>query len=221
MLRDAASNWVRSHLSGSRFHATVERQLEEATALGYNYYLVMGTDSTRDGKPYLMHCYCGELFVFELTFKQARRFKIPRGQFLWGTGALAGRLESPETPAVAITGLAIERADGLPRGSPISADVSYEADGGWPDSCAFRLDYDVAGVGSVASFHYPRPPAERRGCIRCSFPPLHENVGKEPITSSIALFLRLYREQPNAPVAVQPMSNIRGALISLCDAGLG
>ena len=76
MLRDAAIAWIRSHVPDPRIQADFVRHFDGSSQQGRNCYLAIGPRLTTDGKPRLVHCFCDNLFIFELTPAQARGYQL-------------------------------------------------------------------------------------------------------------------------------------------------
>lgn len=219
MLRDAALVWIRSHLPDPRFQRDFENHLDDADARGLTCFLVIGPGLTTDGEPYLMHCFCGELFIFQLTHDQARNLKVQDNHVHWGTGLVKDRMQSVAEPAVALSGFEIEQAESLRSDTPLIAHVLYETTEGWLAPSVLRLDYDVPGMGSGVSWHYLDGHMPRKGRIKCFFNPFRQVIGKSPASGTIAVFLRLCTlPDPLNTENRLPISNICAALVTVLPA---
>jgi hypothetical protein len=215
MLRDTAIAWIHANLPHPVFQRDFEKHFDEATAVGLNFYLMIGRGLTTDGKLRLLHFFGGELFIFELTQQQAMGFHLKPGEVMWGTGRSKDCSESIEEPPVTLRDLEIEGSDSLHRESPIIAHVSYDL-GSNRDPCVFRLDYDVPGAGSVIAWHYIDGLLELKGRIRCAFSPMELVLSGKNISGPVALFMRLFTlpDSKNTDDR-KPISNTAGALVTV------
>jgi hypothetical protein len=169
----------------------------------------------------MIQCFCGELFVFELTEHQARSLKVQPGKVFWGMGLHKDRTRICQNPIVDLSNLEVEGAESMPPDGRIVLDVTYNVGGDCPGPCVFRLDYDLPGIGSTLGWHYFNRPVEGQRRVRCSFDPMTRTNQGKPISGSIAVFLRLCRmPNPKSTKGRDPISNICAAVVSVADGSL-
>ena len=220
MLREAALAWIDSHFPEPRFREDFGIHFAHAAAKGRNLYAAIAPALTLDRKPYLMHCFCGELFVFELTESQSASFQIRPGQVRWGEGLVEDRMIQPcLSPRVELRDLSIADAEAHALDQPIVATIFHDAGLHWPAPCVFRLDYDLGGRTSKVSWSYVDVPKAPRGQSLIAFPPMLKIQGARALAGTITAFLRLCDlPDPNQTHHRTPISNICAVLINLTAA---
>jgi len=219
MLREAAIRWVRTNCTSERFHVDFDRQLDEAMTLGVNCVFAIGEALTRVAKPYLLHWFGGELFIFELTSRQAARL---------GIGPMSVRhARDPELVhdgAAAATSISLEKLE-MERpilseiDRPIVARCHYRVTGEPPPDFAFRMDLPHAAVDvgshSLHAWAQPRIPLTRAGSIVLNFDPLEVSPVVR-LNLVMAGFIRCYAIKESGRNRT-PVSNAVAALLELND----
>jgi hypothetical protein len=218
MLRDAALAWIRANVSDQRFHQDFERHFDQATEERSNCFLALGPGLARNGKPHLIHCFCGELFVFEMSPLQALKYKLTPWQVMWGISKRADQNNPIAEPVIAISNLEIEQSDNLPVDQPIIANISYDTNGVQLGPCVFRLDYEVPPLRSTVGWHYVDQRIPARGRIRCQFAPVKKPNLEMQESGPLAMFLRLCTlPDPLSVENRQPISNSAAELVTLAQ----
>ena len=217
MLRDAAIAWIRSHVPDPRIQADFVRHFDGSSQQGRNCYLAIGPRLTTDGKPRLVHCFCDNLFIFELTPAQARGYQLRPDGVMWGTSIGADRVQNVEPPPVTISEQEIEKSESLPPDHPVIAHISYDTNGVHLGRTVFRLDYEVPGLGrSLTGWSYVDVPLAVRGRAQCRFLPLKKANSAAPPAEPVAMFLRLCAlPDPMSKENRQPISNICGTVVTV------
>lgn len=99
MLRDLAKAWfAASFPAGAPIDDWVQN-VDFATERGLNCWFRFGPGTTRNGHPYLVYCFEGEFFAFELDRRQADLLQLVSHQIGWGTAGQ--RLTSDPRPRTA------------------------------------------------------------------------------------------------------------------------
>lgn len=218
MLRDLAMAWVRASCTDRRVQRDFVRHLNLAMKQGINCSFTIGHELTKAGKPYSVHCFAGELFVFELTPRQARSLRVAQNMLQCVPGSLQKEDEEGFRPVVSLDQLEIDHAAALDLKGRISGRCSYRSVFDHLVPYAVRLDYDLPGRCHVASWHYPNEPLAREGGLSFSFPPGQERTGPAAaaFSGTIALFARLCTvPDHHTPQARQPLSNVCAVLVNV------
>ena len=71
MLRDSAQHWLKVNVRFPRTRSDFLKGFDAAVAHGRNMSCGLGAGLTVNRRPYLIHCFDGELFFFELSARQA------------------------------------------------------------------------------------------------------------------------------------------------------
>ncbi len=105
-MQGAAATWVRSNCTNPKMVREVLRFLFDANAADVNCRLLIGGGLIRSGAAMLVHCFGGELFVFQLTDAQAAMQGVERRGMCLGHG----RIPSPQTRARAKLAISLDRS---------------------------------------------------------------------------------------------------------------
>lgn len=215
MLRDAALVWIRSNVPDQKVHAYFKQHFDEAAKNERNFYFAFGPQLTHNAKPYLMHCFCGELFVFEMTSAQAEAYKLSPGRVMLGMTKATSHVQCDWEPFVTVSDLEIERADNLSVNDPIVASFSYQT-AEILRPCCVRLDYEVPGLRSTAAWHYLEQHLPQHARIRCEFGPVKKPGMEVKLSAPLAMFFRICTlpDSKNIDNRV-PISNIIAGLVSM------
>ena len=219
MLRDAALAWVKSHISLPPLQHEFMGHFDEAARTCTPCSLLFGRELGRNRKPYLVHCFAREFFVFQLTEAQAAMAELLPNESRYQTSARPNRLGLAADLPVTLLRFEIERAEALPWNRPISVDVAYDArpiSSNAPNRVSVRMDYDLPNGTSVTAsdnlFHLPGG----KGRIRCSFTPLAKDPEPQPPPGPMAVFLSFTPPpSPGVDDEGRQLSNVRGALVSI------
>ncbi|HUG91647.1 MAG TPA: hypothetical protein VML55_12475 [Planctomycetaceae bacterium] len=112
------SSWAQSVSPAGDVCRAIVSNARKAEQQRHNCHFLIGAKLTRSGRAHLVHCYDGELFVFELTRDQAAREKM-LGRVM--QFVVDGPRPSADAPAaIHLEHLDIDQADDLPPTSPIT-----------------------------------------------------------------------------------------------------
>jgi hypothetical protein len=218
MLRDAAINWVRTHCPNPRFQADFLRHLGEVIGLGVNCAFTVGSGLTTGSKPYLLHWFAGELFIFQLTDRQARKLGIAPKVFRFARSHESVRDGPPTSAVVALEHLEVIDCNSMDWNKPINLTCQYRLAGMPSAAYAFRLDFPHAiqgGQGSFSLFTYPPDRLGESGTIDLSFTPPQFKDGTL-VNPVLPAFLRCTTVESRSSSAGVPISN---AVATMLESG--
>jgi hypothetical protein len=209
----AAANWIRTNCTNSKALGDLRRSVYDATAAGVNCWCLIGGGLLRSATPALLHCFVGELFVFQLTDAQAAIRGVDRGTMCVGRG----RVPTPQMRAPAQLALSLSRLELLhtkvTQTTPLVGRVHYEvlANGGGP--WCVRLDYEI-GNQHYHAWDYPQRPLWGKGMLDISFLPLAPDPSvMTGFKGPLALFVRLCEMSPpetadSRPAISKPVASL-------------
>jgi len=140
ILRDLAAAWVRANCLGSDVQDDFLERLDDALRRGVGCSFVIGRKLMKDGKPHLVHCFCGELFAFQLTPRQASRLKVKDAMLVSASGLTEHDHEPHPDPPVRLEQVDVDSANALDRSKPITGTLTYRSDQMWVMPVAIVLD---------------------------------------------------------------------------------
>lgn len=192
MLIDAAVRWMEANCRDVQLRADLKRKLKDAMQRQSDCWFGIGPVLTKERAPYLIHCYAGELFIFQLTDRQA-------AAILPAANALASSVDQrppgsnrrADETLVSLAGLELDRPF-LTSGEPITGSVQYEVQGELPTEYCLRLDYQL-GLADAVSWNRPEQILAGTGRIRFAFNRLADSIWPSVRNhrGPIALFLRV------------------------------
>lgn len=215
MQKDAAIQWVRANCPTRQVSWDVKAALEDADAAGANCWFVIGSRMTKGRVPYFIHCFAGEVFIFQLTEAQAKA----TGVHPMGMGKHRETRPDP-IPAAPPPVISLERFElrdtALTQTMPIVGRLHYEvlADGGGP--WCVRLDYDLPGGRRVA-WDMPERTLWGKGTIDVQFLPIAPTPDiATKYRGPLVLFARLFEmSPPELTHTRRPISTVCAALVDL------
>jgi hypothetical protein len=216
MLRDAALAWVRSHVSRQWIYDDFARRFDDASSSGVTFGMLLGKDMSSNRKPYLVHWFAQQLYVFQLTIAQAAQAEVTPDAVRWQTSTKPGVLGLATGGPVELLRIDVEHAERLPWNRPIAVEVAYEAPL-LPDiRAAVRMDYGLADGRSVEAFHQCLFPPPGKNWMRCSFPPMGKDLKTKPPAGPLAVFLSFCTTPDPGTVGVyHQISNVCAALVTV------
>lgn len=203
-LRELAATWVQANCPNPAVHKDFLGHLDHAVARGVGCTFLVGRELTKRAKPMLVACYCGELFAFELTKRQAKQLKMRANALTLSSGAVRHDHGPKPEPLVWLERIDVDSADGLVRNAPITGALHYRTNRMFREPLAVHVTCEPLGRASVTLLSYPpalHPPA---GIVRLSFPALGKSLDRrgEPFIGAVPLFFRVFTaDEPAPPVA--------------------
>jgi hypothetical protein len=192
----AAATWVKSNCTNPKLVRDVLRSLFDAKAAGVNCWFLIGGGLIRSGAASLVHCFAGELFVFQLTDAQAALRGVER------QGVLTGRDRAPSmgTQAPVSAAISLDRLELLTptitRTTPLVGRLHYEVLANRSGPWCVRLDYQMREQYRHA-FDYPQRPLWGKGMLDLSFLPIAPEPGvATDFKGPLALFVRVFDMTP-------------------------
>ncbi|HXE53032.1 MAG TPA: hypothetical protein VN541_08460 [Tepidisphaeraceae bacterium] len=193
-------------------------KLKDALQRRIDCWFAVGQALTKERAPYMIHCFAGELFIFQLSPAQAAGLMLapnalcdsrdPRG---------SSRDSRPLDTPVSLMRFELDRPTLRPR-ERIDGAVEYEIEGHAAINYCLRLDYLLGLAGDEVIWATPPQPLEPSGKIRFSFDPPRESVWPfvQLHRGPIAVFLQMYsRSRLEEVTARHPISNTCGTLIDV------
>jgi hypothetical protein len=192
----SAARWVKSNCNNPKLVKDLLRFLFDASAAGVNCWFLVGGGLIRSGSASLVHCFVGELFVFQLTDAQAAIQGVDRQGMCLGRGRVPlPQVQSPVSIAISLEGIDLLTSK-ITQTTPFIGRLHYEvlADGGGP--WCVRMDYEMGNQHRHA-WDYPKRPLWGKGMLDFSFLP----IAPDPSVATnfkgpLALFVRLCAMSP-------------------------
>lgn len=217
MLIDAAMGWVKGNCPDPKLRADLKRKMKDAMQRRVDCWFGIGPVLTRERLPYLIHCYAGELFIFQLMPEQAAAI-LPRPNALGSSldQRAPGSNRRAEQMLVSLSDLEVDRPVLTPH-DPVTGSVQYEVLGELPAEYCLRLDYQL-GLPDAVSWFCPEQILSGSGRIRFIFNRLADSVWPSVrcYQGPAALFLRVFtRPAKDETAERRPISNTCGALVQV------
>lgn len=218
MLRDAAMYWVRKNCKDPRLQSDFADKLDSCLRGRMDCWFAVGGALTRHRVPYVLHCFAGELFAFQINDQQAAALLLKPNALITSTDP---RPAPPNNrvamPMISILRLKLDR-ETVAWNQPISGSCEYEVTGESPSSYCLRMDFSLFIAGDEIRWHFPDQILLPRGQMRFCFSELGERLMPDPNPGlkqvPLALFLRACVNPPSGEAESRdPISNTCGVLV--------
>lgn len=193
ILRDLASAWVRANCPRVDVQEGFLQRFDDAIHRGVGCSFMIGRKLTKDGNPHLVHCFCGELFAFQLTPRQAARLKVNDAELVSARGLTQHDHEPHPEPPVLLELVEVDSADALDRSKPITGTLNYRADQWWVMPVALQAACEPAGQTSATLYHHLDHLPRGEHTNRFQFPPINalQNRDRQPFVGVLPIFFQL------------------------------
>jgi hypothetical protein len=195
MLKDAAIAWVRGNCTDQRLRSDLSRKLKDALQRRYDCWFAVGQTLTKERAPYMIHCFAGELFIFQLSPAQAAGLLLaPNASCASRDPRESTREPRPRDLPVSITKLELD-TPALRPGERIEGSIEYEVEGVAVTPYCLRLDCLSGLSGDEIAWNLPSQQLDHSGKIHFSFDPLWGSVPwpfaplhQAPVTMFVQMF---------------------------------
>jgi hypothetical protein len=167
--------------------------LDKALERGVGCSFTFGRWLTNTGQPYLVYCYCGELFTFPLTSRQASRLKVRETELISAVGAAQQDHGPHPEPPVNLEEVEVDSAEAFDRVRPIEGTLKYQTEHVWDLPLAIQVVCESGGRTTTALYHHLSGVFRGEGTVRFSVPAvehLRDHEG-QPFTGILPLFFQL------------------------------
>ncbi len=154
ILRDLAAAWVQANCPRADVQDEFLLRLDDGIRRGVGCSFLIGGMLAKNGKPHLVHCYCGELFAFQLTPRQAAWLNVADAELVSARGMVEHNHEPHPEPPVRLEQVEIDNANALDLTKPITGTVKYRADQMWVLPVAIQAVCEPAGRTSMVLYHH-------------------------------------------------------------------
>lgn len=209
-LQQRALSWLQAKCSHQPAVDDLSQRIARTREEGRNWSIRLGALLAKDRKPYLLHSFGTDFFVFQLSFEQSILAGIKDGVALFDPGASTIDSVAADDSSVWLSNLTIDRADRFDGRQQIIGTVEYETDLAELPPCVLRLAYEVhepelRRSRLIYCFWYPTDRLRDRGTLRFAFPPFDAISGLRPVFVTLCV-----KGQDPAPI-----SETRAVLVNL------
>lgn len=192
-VRDLAQAWVSANCPNPDVQKDIGRNLDSALARGVGCSFIIGRRLTRTAAPYLIHCYCGELFAFQLTPPQAARLRIKDSVVVFGSSCTHHNHTPHAEPPVNLVQAEVDGAEALDHSLPVEGTLKYHTGPWWTMPLAVQVTCEPAGRPSKSLYHHFGSLPGGDGSIRFATPPIGDLLDGQghAFTGILPLFLQI------------------------------
>lgn len=218
MLKNAAINWVRANCSDPKLRADFSRKITDVLQRRVDCWFAVGQALTRGRVPYMIHCFAGELFIFQISKAQAAGLMLaPDAMASSSDPHPAPPRQNPVQRVMSISNFQLDKAV-LTAADRITGSFTYEIEAETPTAYCLRLDCSLGLSGDETGWAFPDQPLSASGQIHFSFDPLRESVWPLALIhrGPLAVFLRVCALPDTGDVSVRnPIRNTGGTLVDI------
>lgn len=218
VLRTLASKWAR--LNAPIVEDDLLTSVDRAIERGVNCTFAISRELTKAKTPRLLSCYGGEVFVFELTQRQAKSFNALQRNMQCIEGGQCLELTPDAPPLIDLDDLRFEHSDGLASDERIRGSVFYQKREGFdfPGSVCLSMEFSLGNICRTTNYYYPPAGLLPEGELEFSFDPIDSprHAPKKGFIGPIVAHVRFIGTM-NSKVAEGrvPLSNSGAALIEV------
>lgn len=196
MLRDMATTWARAYCPTVEVQEYLLRQLDQAMQRNVNCSFTIGQSLTKVGRPFMVRCFNGEFFVFELTLSQVARLGMKDNEAAYAESASREPLVSNTDPIICLQDVAIDQATDLSREAPITGTLRYQAKQVLLQPLAIRAVCEPSSRNSKTLFHHLFHLAPHEGTLKFALQPLGNLLNREGklFVGLVPLFFQIWTE---------------------------
>lgn len=217
--RRLAQEWARA--SAPCVESKLMSDLDRADDRDVNCTFAISRELTNSNTPFLLSYYGGEIFVFELTQRQAKSFHALNRTVQCVEGGPSMRPPSAATPLYDLSDLRIADADGQPAQEAVRGTVYYEKQGDecFPGRVFLSMEFDLLHLCRKTLNYYPQHALLPEGELAFTFPPAVEEQnqrGAGELTGPIVVHVRLMGAMdPKVREGRVALSNAAAAVVEL------
>jgi len=200
-LRDLATAWVKTHCPRPDVQEDLLQHIERALQREVTCSFTIGRDLTKSGKSFLVYCFRGELFAFELAREQAGRLGVSDNMLECAEGLRQQGRTSSSEPVVWLEEVTVDNATSLDRLRPITGSLHYRSNQHLLDPSAIRVVCEPPGRGQICLFYHLFHLSPPGGTVKFSLSPLgdlHDQDGT-PFTGALPLFFQIWTTAERSP----------------------
>jgi hypothetical protein len=143
---------------------------------GVDCSFLVGEHLLISGGPCWLHFFRGEMFVFELSPRQARRTGVEPNVLRFMAARIPHPVRAGARYPIELGPLRLVGGGRIPAAAPLAGSCSYSIswDRMWDYGPGFavQLDYQAPDAKTIASWSYPAGPMQAAGDLAFTFPPL-------------------------------------------------
>ncbi len=152
--RDLAQTWVHANCRSADVRRDFLKHLEDALRLGVGCSFIVGCGLTKSMMSYMVYCYCGEFFAFQLTLAQAEQLNA-NGRTMVGNPGLRPQNHDPRPePLVQLRKVEVDHAERMDGVSSIDGSISLFSDQFWDLPVAIQSVCEPPSGNSVILYHH-------------------------------------------------------------------
>ncbi len=175
-----ALDWVDRNCKASMgtLMPDMTKTIQETASRDRTFWTALGSDLTKDGRPYIVYAWNKGFSAHRLTDKQAKEMHLTPTGLLRATGEDTEAPRSTQGHA-RLSRLRINNANSLDLEAPITGSVHVSSLGPTSGTVALRLGYFTLG-GTVCTFHVPDDAIKAGRTAKFSFKPVMEKGDEGP-----------------------------------------
>ncbi len=207
MLRDMVTTWARANCPTVEVQEYLLRQLDQAMQRNVSCSFTIGQSLIKTERPFMVRCFRGEFYAFELTLSQVARLGLKDDELAYSEGVSPEPLVSNAEPIVCLLDVAVDQATPLSREAPITGTLRYQAKQVLLQPLAIRVVCEPSSRNSKTLRHHLFHLAPREGVVKFVLQPLGNLINREgkPFVGIVPLFFQIWTEaELPGPVLPEP-----------------
>ena len=200
ILHEMATAWAQANCVSVDVQNDLLRQLDRAVQRNVSCSFTIGDSLTKSRKPYLISCFSGEFFVFELTRSQVARLGMKDNELDCSPSARRETHGMFAEPHVWLQEVNVDRAAALNGEVPITGSLSYRAEQSILQPLEIRVVCEPLGRDSVTLLHRLSQLAPREGTVKFTLRKIADLLarGGKAYTGVVPLFFQIWTANQRA-----------------------
>ncbi len=206
IVRELAAAWLHANCPRADLQKTFLQYLDKTLQHRLNCSFIIGRDLTVAGKPFLVECFRGEFFAFELTPAQADRLKVSAKTVVCCKSLFQHDHGPKAAPTVWLEHVGVNHADALDRSAPITGTVRYRTTQFPFDPIAIQVVCEPPDRPHKILFHHLFRLPGPEGTVQFSLDALGDlpDPSGTPFEGIVPLFFQIWMtKQPETPSPIQ------------------
>lgn len=200
ILHEMATTWAQANCVSVDVQNDLLRQLDRAVQRNVSCSFTIGDSLTKSRKPYLISCFGGEFFVFELTRSQVARLGMKDNELDCSPSARRETYGMFAEPHVWLQEVNVDHAAALNGEVPITGSLSYRAEQSVLQPLEIRVVCEPLGRDSVTLLHPLSQLAPPEGTVKFTLRKIADLLarGGKAYTGVVPLFFQIWTANQRA-----------------------
>jgi hypothetical protein len=193
-LHEMATVWARANCLSADVQDDILRHVDRAIQRNVGCSFTVGDSLTKNQRSFLISCFSGEFFAFELTHSQVVRLGVKTNELDFAASVPREALALNSEPTVWLQEVKVDHATGLSSEVPITGSLRYQTEQSVLQPLAIRVVFEPLGRDRITLFHHLSRLTPQEGIVKFALRQLGDLLarGGQPFTGVVPLFFQVW-----------------------------